>query len=191
MSIFEYISVLSSIIVGFGITQLLRGVVQMIHNPEESKPCLVHLLWMLSTFLLSIFWWWFQFILADVSKWTFSAYSFVIVYAVTIYLLCAVLVPANVQRFGDYKTFFYSNRHWFFGIFILQRMVDILDTLAKGGLERFFGFGPEYYVAGPVEMLLAGIAIYTRNEKYHLAFAVAIILFQIAIVIRLFPTMGA
>ena len=45
MSIFEYISVLSSIIIGLGITQLLRGVVQIIHHPEDGKPYLIHRDW--------------------------------------------------------------------------------------------------------------------------------------------------
>lgn len=55
MSIFEYISVLSSIIIGLGITQLLRGVVQIIHQPDAGKPYLIHLFWIASTFLLKVF----------------------------------------------------------------------------------------------------------------------------------------
>ncbi len=190
MSLFEYISVLSSIIIGLGITQLLRGVVNIIHHPEEGKPYATHLIWVLSMFLISVVWWWFQFTLADNQQWTFQSYCFLIAYAVTIFLMCAVLIPSRISSFGSYKEFFFSKKQWFFGFFILQRLVDILDTLLKGGVDRYLSFGPEYWLSSPIQIALAVVAISTRNEKFHAVFAIAIILLQVSLVVRLFPTMG-
>ena len=190
MSIFEYISVLSSIIIGLGITQLLRGVVQIIHQPDDGKPYLIHLFWIASTFLLSIVWWWFQFVMADLERWSFATYSFVVAYAVTIYLMCAVLIPSQIESYGNYKEFFFAKKNWFFGFFILERAVDIADTLVKGGVDRYLGFGPEYWIGGPLQIALASVAIGTRSEKFHAIFAIAVILQQISIAVRLFPTMG-
>ena len=104
--------------------------------------------------------------------------------------MCAVLIPSRIASFGDYKEFFYSKKHWFFGLFILRRVVDIIDTLFKGGVDRFLSFGPEYWLIGPLQIILAGVAISTKNEKFHALFAIAVILHQAFIVARLFPSMG-
>ena len=140
--------------------------------------------------MLSITWWWFQFNLAEVDQWSFGSYSFVIAYAVTVYLMCAVLIPSRIASFGDYKEFFYSKKHWFFGLFILRHVVDIIDTLIKGGVDRFLSFGPEYWLSGPLQIILAGVAISTKNEKFHAFIAIAFLLQQASIAARLFPTMG-
>ena len=190
LDLFEYISVLSSIIVGLGIAHLLRGVIGIIHHPEEGKPYWIHLIWVSSTFLLAVVWWWFQFNLAEIERWTFGSYVFVLTYSVTIYLLCAVLFPAHLASFGNYKVFYYSKSPWYFSFFIVQRSVDIVDTFAKGGFDRFIGFGPEYWIGGPLQIILAGVAIFTRNEKFHAIFAIGVILLQVSIAFRLFPAMG-
>ena len=104
--------------------------------------------------------------------------------------MCAVLIPSRIASFGDYKEFFYSKKHWFFGLFILQLVVDMIDTLIKGGVDRFLSFGPEYWLSGPLLIILAGVAISTKNEKFHALFAIAVILQQGIIGFRLFPTMG-
>lgn len=187
---FEYISVLTSIIIGLGIARLLRGVIEMIHHPGEGKYYWIHLVWIASTFNLAVVWWWFQFNLNDQELWTFGSYAFVIAYAVSIYLQCAVLIPSHLDSSKDYKTFFFASKAWIFSFFILQRIVDILDTLYKGGLDRMIEFGPEYWIGGPAQILLAAVAISTRNEKFHAIFAAIILLAQASIAIRLFPTMG-
>ena len=190
MSTFEYISVLSSIIIGLGITQLLRGAVRIIHHREEAKPYLIHLLWVASTFLLAIVWWWFQFTLNELELWTFQNYCFLIAYAVIVYLMCAILIPSSIASFDSYKDFFISKKSWFFGILILQRIVDVLDTLMKGGLDRLYSFGPVYNIGVVLQIVLAGVAIYSRNEKFHIAFVSLILLQQIVMIVQLFPTMG-
>ena len=190
MDLFEYISVLTSIIIGLGIARLLRGVIEMIHYPADGRHYTVHLVWMLNTFLMAVVWWWFEFTLVDSQTWSYGAYIFLIMYAIFIYLLCAVLVPTRINTFGDYKNFFYAKRSWFFSFLILQRGIDIIDTFAKGGLDRYLSFGPSYWLGGPLQMILFAIAIWTRNEKFHSALAVTVLLLQVWIVILLFPTMS-
>ena len=189
MSIFEYTSVLSSIIIGLGIAQILRGIVQLIHHPEDGKPYPVHLGWVIVTLMLSVVWWWFQCSLAEVEQWSFGSYAFLITYSVTVYLMCAVLFPSRIESYGNYKEFYYSKKHWFFGLFILQNVVDIIDTLIKGGIERFFSFGLIYSLGTPLIVIFAVIAIYTRNEKFHALFVLGMMWQTLGRALQ-FPTMG-
>jgi hypothetical protein len=48
-------------------------------------------------------------------------------------------------------------------------------------VDRYLSFGPEYWISGPLQIILAGVAISTRNEKFHAVFAIAIILQQASI----------
>lgn len=189
MGVFEYTSVLSSIIIGLGIAQILRGIVQMIHHPEDGRPYLIHLGWVFVTLMFSVVWWWFQYSLADVEQWSFGSYVFLIAYSVTVYLMCAVLFPVRIASYGGYKEFFYSKKHWFFGMFILQNLVDIVDTLIKGGIDRFLSFGPVYSIGAPMTIIFAAIAISTKNEKFHAFFVFAIFWHTVERALK-FPTMG-
>ena len=45
MDIFEYVAVLTSIIIGLGITHLLRGVAGLIQHPDQHRIYWVHLIW--------------------------------------------------------------------------------------------------------------------------------------------------
>ena len=75
MDAFEYISVLTSIILGLGMAQLLLGVSRIIQDPEHVKPYWVHLSWVLTMFIYSVFWWWWEFNLNQIEVWTFGMES--------------------------------------------------------------------------------------------------------------------
>ena len=77
MDIFEYIAVLTSIIIGLGVTQLLRGLARLIQNPSHYRTYGVHLLWVATMFFNMVFWWWWEFRLGNIETWSFFLYSFV------------------------------------------------------------------------------------------------------------------
>lgn len=104
MEMFEYIAVLTSIIIGLGITQLLQGFTRLVQHPEQGKVYWVHLSWVIYMFLTTVFWWWWEFRLGTVEEWTFALYMFVLLYAVIIYLLCAFLFPASFSDYEDRKS---------------------------------------------------------------------------------------
>ena len=57
MEIFEYIAVLTSIIIGLGMAHLLRGVVRIIQHPERYPVYWIHLGWVVYMFISLVFWW--------------------------------------------------------------------------------------------------------------------------------------
>ena len=72
---------------------------------------------------------------------------------------------------------------------MLQNLVDIVDTLIKGGMDRFLSFGPVYSVGAPMTIILSAIAISTKNEKFHAVFVLAILWQTVERALK-FPTMG-
>jgi hypothetical protein len=172
MEMFDYVMVLASVIIGLGITHLLTGVAGIIQHPARAKIYWVHLLWVGATFLRAIFWWWFEFQFSTVAEWTFSLYFFVLIYALLIYLWCALAMPRDLTGYDGYKDYFYSRRAWFFGVGLAAVFADVADTLLKG-LDHFLSLGALYVALEALWTGLFVVALRTRNERFHAFFALA------------------
>jgi len=189
MGMFEYIAVLTSIILGLGITHLLQGAARLIQHPKEAPTYWVHLTWAFYLFYQCVFWWWWEFRLELVEEWTFPMYLFLLLYAVFLYLLCAVLFPSSLSGYEGYKEYFFSRRAWFFGIFILIQLVDVGDTWLKGD-AYFASLGPGYLAQRLLRVLLFGVAIATPSRTFHALLAIGVLLYQLWFGFRLYYTVG-
>jgi len=189
VEMFNYVMVLASVIIGLGIAHLLQGVGGIVQHPGREKVYWVHLLWVAVIFLRAIFWWWFEYRLSQTPEWTFTLYLFVLGYAVLIYLWCALLFPRDLAGYDGFKDYYYSRRTWLFGLVLAGQAVDVADTLLKG-LDHFRSLGPSYVVAIVVISALLLIAMRTRSERYHGAFAIFAALYLIAYPLWAFDTVG-
>jgi hypothetical protein len=189
MEMFNYVMVLASVIIGLGIAHLLQGVGGIVQHPGREKVYWIHLLWVAVVFLRAIFWWWFEFRLSSTPQWTFTLYLFVLGYAVLIYLWCALLFPRDLAGYDGFKDYFYSRRRWLFGLLLAGQAVDVADTLLKG-VDHFRSLGPSYPTVIVILSLLLLIAMRTRNERYHAAFAIFATVYLIAYPLLVFDTVG-
>lgn len=187
MDMFNYVMVLASVIIGLGIAHLLQGVGGIVQHPHREKSYWVHLLWVAAVFLRAIFWWWFEFQLSKTPQWTFMLYLFVLGYAVLIYLWCALLFPRDLTGYEGFKDYFYSRRGWFFALLLAGQAIDVADTLLKGW-THFRSLGTSYLVGIAALSILAAIAMRTRNERFHGAFAIFTVAYLIAFPLLVFDT---
>jgi hypothetical protein len=178
MDMFNYVMVLASVIIGLGIAHLLQGVGGIVQHPHREKSYWVHLLWVAAVFLRAIFWWWFEFQLSKTPQWTFTLYLFVLAYAVLIYLWCALLFPRDLTGYEGFKDYFYSRRGWFFGLLLAGQAVDVADTLLKGW-THFRSLGASYPIGIGTLSILALIAMRTRSERFHGAFAILAVVYLV------------
>ena len=178
MDAFEYISILTSIIIGLGMAQLLLGVSRIIQHPEKVRPYWVHLSWVLTMFMYSVFWWWWEFNLGEIEVWTFGAYLLVILYAFLVFLMCALLSPVDLSDYKGFEEYYYAKRTWIFGTFLVMQFVDSGVALIKG-TDYFLALGVTYYVGQSLSVVLSAIAMATRNKRFHAAFALALLTFLI------------
>ncbi|SVB01512.1 uncharacterized protein METZ01_LOCUS154366 [marine metagenome] len=175
MSIFEYVMVLVSIIVGLGITHMLKGLVKIIQDKNRNLYW-IHLVWSFNIFFTLIFFWWWQYKLIDIQQWTFALYIFVIVFALIYYILSTLLFPEKLLV--TYKEYYFDKRKWIFGILLLSIIIDYFDTLNKG-MDYMKSLGFEYQIQVVVFSIMAMIAIRTKNEIYHALFALINFAYQI------------
>ena len=172
MEIFEYVSVLTSIIIGLGLAHLLAGIARLIQHPGRPAIYWVHLVWVAYVFFFMSFWWWFEFKLVALDVWYFQNYLFLLIYAVSLYLVCALLFPSDLSEYDDYEDYFFSRKRWFFGLLIATYVLDFYDTWLKGA-EHFHSLGPQYVIQLVVYIMLAITAILTSNRVFHSLLALA------------------
>lgn len=77
MSPFEYVTILISIILGLGITQLVTGIADIIHEKEHVKLYWPHALWIPIIFFLLIQEWWDIYALRDYDTWRLPVFLFI------------------------------------------------------------------------------------------------------------------
>ena len=129
MSVFEYIMVLVSIIVGLGITHILKNIVFQLQQ-NDVRFYWVHFLWCLNIFFVLIFFWWWQYNYVAIDEWTFGLYLFIVFFALLYFILASFLFSS--KEIKSYKDHFYGNRKWFFSLLALSIIVDYGDTALKG-----------------------------------------------------------
>lgn len=164
-------------VVGLGITRLLAGAAGLVQHPQRASVSVIHLLWALSMLIEMVLFWWWEFALYEITDWSFGIFAFLIVYAVALYLMAALLFPDDIDDYDGYEDFFLKRRAWFFALFGATFLLDVVDTLIKG--EPYFDtLGIGYLIQVPIGLILAGIAIWTANRRYHLALVVVRLLYQ-------------
>ena len=102
--------------------------------------------------------WWWDFRLVDVLKhWTLWNYFLIICYAGVLFLLVALLIPNDWDKVDDLNAYLLSKRRWFYSVFLLGLIIDVMDSYIKGGWTYIIGLGvlgSGYSIAGiPVAII--------------------------------------
>ena len=189
MGVFEYVSVLTSIIVGLGIAHLLQGVATIVQHPGRRRIYWVHLMWVAFMFFQAIFFWWWEFAFESLGQWTFQVYLFVLFYAFIIYMLCALLFPQDLQDYSGYEDYFISRRGWFLGLMAIFFLIDLWDTWLKGA-DHFASLGLEYPIVQGLQIAGCLVGIATVNRRFHAGFVILVLVYQVTSAFRNYDTIG-
>ncbi len=171
MSLFEYLGLLISVVMGLGITHLLTGVSKVIQHRDTVRIYWVHIVWTANILLYIVVIWWGLFWWSKLPEWSFFEFLFVTLYAITLFLLAALLYPWDIPSDFDFREYFLENRVWFFGLQAIAWCIDVPETLLKAdmGLRDL----PQHYLFFFATMfLLCLVGAFTRNRRYHGFFAV-------------------
>ncbi|HEY0778498.1 MAG TPA: hypothetical protein VGD56_11090 [Gemmatirosa sp.] len=167
---FQYLTVLISIVLGLGITQLLTGIGRLAQARGRVRLYWPAALWVGLLFLVHVQSWWAIFALRDHRGWTFLAFLVVLMTPTSLYLMAALALPDIDVRSGesvDLRAHYYAQARWFFGAVELVILSSLLRPLVFEGripLDLDRGIQGAYLV-------LAGVAMVTRREAFHRAFA--------------------
>ncbi len=134
MTPFEYVSVLISIVLGLGITQIVSGLADIIHRWNRVKLYWPHLLWIVFIFFLHIQEWWVLYDLRTLTEWKLPTFLFIILYPINLFVLARILFPnAGADSGTDFKEFYFENFRKFFVWAVILIALSMIDNLLFNG----------------------------------------------------------
>jgi hypothetical protein len=106
---FEYVSILISIILGLGITQILSSYSDLLYRYKEVKFYWPQTLWILFILFLHIQDWFITYQLKEKVVWHLPELIFVLLYPVSLFMATKILLPTNEKEEStNMKLYFFS-----------------------------------------------------------------------------------
>src|SRR5260221_13981361 len=110
ISAFEYVTVFISIILGLGVTQILTGIADLVHQNERVKIYWPHLIWILLALVMHVQEWWVTFELRSYGPWRLPIFLFVLLYPVVLFIFARLLFPFGFSEgVIDFKNIYFVN----------------------------------------------------------------------------------
>lgn len=162
MSSFEFISILMSIVIGLGVTNLLAGAARAFYRRRQTPMDEVNIVVTTATLLLLVLQWWVTFKWNTETHWSFDRFLALIVWTISMYLMTVFLYPPDLSEQEEHEAGFERNRSGYYSSFILMCVLDIVQAGMHGDL-----FHPVWYLpfAGHYA-LLAGGGLCARQRAY-------------------------
>ncbi len=136
MTAFEYVIVLISIILGLGITQIMTGLADLVHQWGKVKLYWPHLIWIVLVFVLHIQDWWDTYNLQTFQPWRLPTFLFFSLYPVNLFILARILFPFNPpEGIIDLKVFYYANFRKFFLCTMVLNVLSVVANIIVRGIE--------------------------------------------------------
>jgi hypothetical protein len=182
MDPFSYLVVLTSIILGLGVTRLVGGLGHLMQTRRRKRSYWVHTLWMVNLLLAMAIVWWVAYRWRSNQTWTFLLFIWLLLLPTILYLISSLLFPdQNDEAITDWETYFYENHRDFFLLYALIFPIDVIDTLLKG-VAHFKAQGLLYLGTMGLWFVLCLIAAFTKRRSFHGFFAVIFLIYNVAFV---------
>ena len=167
MAEFDFISVLISIIIGLGVTNLLAGAGRAFYRRRHNPIDEVHMVLTASTLLILVLNWWVTFSWRTETHWTFEKFLVLIIWTVSLYMLTIFLYPPDLSEAEAHRDVWVQNRVGYYWSFLSICVFDILQTAMRGGLLHPIWYTP--FVGHYAILGILGLAL--RRRSYDRFFA--------------------
>lgn len=187
MDAFSYLSVLLSIILGLGMTQVLTAAGRVIRGRHRVRIYWPPLVWSGVLLLVFVQAWWAMFGLRLHTDWTFLTFVVVLAQTVTMYMMAAVVLPEEIGEDGvDLRVYYDEQRRWFFGFLLATLVVSVLKDVVVGGrLPNALNLAFHALLAA---VCLAGLT--SSRARVHQALAIGSALLFIVYISTLFARLA-
>ena len=132
MSLFEFLMVLVSIIIGLGIAEILSGIARQIRCRADIQGYWVHSVIAAGIFVALLQQWWEIWGLRGVSEWTFYGLVMMLTGPVGLFLIAHLLFPEPVQG-ANFRDYYYGAMRpiWWLGA-LTVRLATLFRPLIFG-----------------------------------------------------------
>ncbi len=113
---FNYLSVMVSIVLGLGLTQLFAGIGNLVQVRRRVKLYWLHSLWVLLLIVLHLHAWWSFWALRGVAGWTYATFVYVVIGPAALVIASHIIIPELLDGRIDAERHYFDTSPLFFGI---------------------------------------------------------------------------
>ena len=174
MEPFEYFVVLSSIILGLGMAQILMGFSDMIANYQKITFSFPQMIYAVVIFIIHLQDWWYSYQYSVLIKeWTFMKSLFMLSFHVVLFLQARVLFPTG-SRSQDIDMVRYFHENWKL-LYYLGSITVVISIL-----QNVFISGHSLIEAAPLSLFALTywglIFLDIKSETVHLKFVTILLI---------------
>ena len=187
MDPFSYLSVLTSIILGLGIQQVLQGYRALILSRRRVKFYAPPLVWSVLLLAMVAQHWWSSFQLAGRTEWSFAIFATLLVQTALIYMMTAIVLPdIPPDEPIDLRDHYYREAPSFFGI----GAATVVWSLFREYMLEGRAPPPANLTFHLLFLAMAATAAFVRRPRLHEALSGAMALLFVAYVALLFARLA-
>src|SRR6058998_2632434 len=116
MDAFGYLSVMVSIVLGLGLTQLFAGIGNLVQIRRRVKLYWLHSLWVLLLIVLHVHMWWSFWALRVVADWNYATFVYVLIGPAALVIASHIIIPELLEGRIDVQRHYFDTSPLFFGI---------------------------------------------------------------------------
>lgn len=169
MDPFEYIVVISSLILGLGIAQILTGVADIVTNIRSVKLSLPHTILVIVVFLVHIQDWWHTYSLMEkVEEWNLlNVIVWLLLFPILLFTLARLLFPTGLRSHDtDLNKYYFDQWPWFFSVFSGIILISILQNVFVSGYSIYQQIPLIVYFL----VYILFVLLQVKNKLFHTAF---------------------
>lgn len=186
MHAFDYLSVMLSIVLGLGMTQLLSAVGRWLELRHEIKPYAPAAIWAAFLMVVLVQTWWSMFGMRNIVEWGFLQFCVVLAQPVLLFLMTALILPGQQSTERDLQAFFFRHRTVFYGLLLALLLVSASKDLVLAGR---LPATPNLIFHG-VFFVGAVVALVSRRPAVQLLIALAALVLMLVYVGALFANLA-
>ncbi|HEV8702089.1 MAG TPA: hypothetical protein VGV60_12520 [Candidatus Polarisedimenticolia bacterium] len=134
---FSYLSVMVSIVLGLGLTQLFAGIGNLVQIRRRVRLYWLHSLWVLLLIVLHLHMWWSFWALRGVADWTYAIFVYVLIGPGALVIASHIIIPELIDNRIDIERHYFDTSPLFFGILtVAAAWAMFLEPIM--GLRAFF-----------------------------------------------------
>jgi hypothetical protein len=162
MELFEFLMILLSIIVGFGLAEILTGIARMLRDGREAEFTWVHSAVVITIFLALLQTFWESWGLQDEDTWTFPAMLLMLATPIFLFTIANVLFPSG-RDFANLGEYYFARAKLIWGLALLAVIVGVSFRPLAFDLPLFVADN-----ASTIPTALTCVLLMTsRNRKLH------------------------
>ncbi len=173
ISAFEYVTILISIILGLGITQILSSIAESIYDYKKVRFFYPHTIWVIVILFFHIQEWFIIYELKEYPIWKLPTFLFIILYPINLFIITKLLFPVAMGNDAiDLKQYYLDNFQKIFYLFCISILLSVSFNI-------FFlhaPLGQQLLLLVPFAVFLWTAFIGTKKEWIHKSIAIFFLL---------------